>query len=66
MFQNQVFVRNTLAEDYVGLEKVDDGIYDLFFCFCLTSLYELRTNKIHAIVSKAGVSMQRMDHASRI
>ena len=29
----QVFVSNTLQEDYVGLEEVADGVYDLYFCF---------------------------------
>jgi len=28
LFHNQVFVSNTLNEDYVGLEEVDDGVYD--------------------------------------
>ena len=35
----------------MGLEEVDDGVYDLFFCFYG---YELQTNKIHGIVSKVG------------
>jgi len=46
VFHNQVFVSNTLYEDYVGLEEVDDGVYDLFFCFYHIGRYELRTNKI--------------------
>jgi hypothetical protein len=33
VLHNQVFVSNTLHEDYVGLEEVDDGVYDLYFCF---------------------------------
>lgn len=29
----KIIVSKTLDEDYVGLEKVDDGVYDLFRCF---------------------------------
>ncbi len=66
LFQNQVFVSNTLQEDYVGLEEVDDGMYDLFFCFYHIGRYELRTNRIHDIVSKVGLSVKRVDHASKV
>ncbi len=66
LFHNQVFVSNTLQEDYVGLEEVDDGVYDLFFCFYHIGRYELRTNKIHDIVSKVGLNVKRVDHASRV
>ena len=52
MFHSQIFDSNILHENYVGLEKVDDGVFDLFFCFCHIGRYELRTNKIHDIVSK--------------
>jgi len=66
VLHNQVFVSNTLNEDYVGLEEVDDGIYDLFFCFYQIGRYELRTNKIHDIVSRVGVSRRQVDLASRV
>ncbi len=66
MFYNQFFVSNTLQEDYVGLEEVDDGVFDLFFCFYQIGRYELRTNKIHDIVSKVGLSVKRVDHASKV
>jgi transposase InsO family protein len=66
VFHNQIFVSNTLHEDYVGLEEVDDGVYDLFYCFYHIGRYELKTNKIHDIVSKVGLSVRRVDHASRV
>ena len=66
VFHNQVFVSNTLQEDYVGLEEVDDGVYDLFFCFYQIGRYELQTNKIQGIVSKVGLSVKRVDLASRV
>jgi len=50
----------------VGLEEVDDGVYDLFFCFYHIGRYELRTNRIHDIVSKVGLSVKRVDHASKV
>ncbi len=65
-FNNQFFVSNTLQEDYVGLEEVDDGVYDLYFCFYQIGRYELRVNKIHDIVSKVGLSRRQVDHASRV
>jgi transposase InsO family protein len=66
VFHNQIFVSNTLQEDYVGLEEVDDGVYDLFYCFYLIGRYELKTNKIHDIVSKVALSVRRVDHVSRV
>jgi len=66
VLRNQVFVSNTLHEDNVGLEEVDDGVYDLFFCFYQIGRYELRANKIHDIVSRVGVSRRQVDLASRV
>ena len=66
MFHNQVFVSNTLHEDYVGLEEVDDGVYDLYFCFYQIGRYELLTNKIQGIVSKVGLSVRRVDLVGRV
>ncbi len=66
VFHKQIFVSNTLHEDYVGLEEVDDGVYDLFYCFYHIGRYELETNKIHDVVSKVGLSVRRVDHASRV
>jgi hypothetical protein len=66
VFHNQVFVSNTLHEDYVGLEEVDDGVYDLYFCFYQIGRYELLTNKIQGIVSKVGLSVRRVDLVGRV
>jgi len=66
VFHNQIFVSNTLREDYVGLEEVDDGVYDLYWCFYQIGRYELKTNKIHDIVSKVGLSRRQVDLASRV
>ena len=66
VFHNQIFVSNTLHEDYVGLEEVDDGVYDLFYCFYHIGRYELKTNKIHDMVSRVGVSRRQVDLASRV
>jgi transposase InsO family protein len=66
VLRNQIFVSNTLCEDYVGLEEVDDRVYDLFFCFYHIGRYELQANKIHDIVSKVGLSRRQVDLASRV
>ena len=66
VLRRQIFVSNTLQEDYVGLEEVDDGVYDLYFCFYQIGRYELKANKIHDIVSKVGLSRRQVDLASRV
>ena len=66
VLRRQIFVSNTLHEDYVGLEEVDDGVYDLYWCFYQIGRYELKTNKIQDIVSKVGLSRKQVDLASRV
>jgi len=66
VFHNQIFVSNTLQEDYVGLEEVADGVYDLYFCFYQIGRYDLQTNRIQGIVSKVGLSVKRVDLAGRV
>ena len=63
---NQVFVSNTLDEEYVGLEEVDDEVYELFFCFYHIGRYELRNNKIQDIVSKVPMTRVWADHPSNL
>jgi hypothetical protein len=66
VLSKQVFVSNTLQEDSVGLEEVDDRVYDLYFCFYQIGRYHLRDNKIEDIVSRVGVSRRQIDLASRL
>jgi len=66
VLSNQIFVSNTLHNDFVGLEEVDDGVYDLYFCFYQIGRYEARVNRIHDIVSRVGVSRRQVDLASRV
>ena len=66
VLRRQTFVSNTLQEDYVGLEEVDDGVYDLYFCFYQIGRYELRQNKIHGVVSRVGLSRRQVDLAIRV
>jgi len=66
VFKKQIFVSNTLHADYVGLEEVDDGVYDLFYCFYQIGRHELKTNKIHDIVSKVPMTRARADHPSNL
>jgi len=63
---NQFFVSNTLRGDYVGAEEVDDGIYDLFFCFYQLGRYHLCDNKIRDIVSKVPMTKVWADHPSNL
>jgi hypothetical protein len=66
VLRRQIFVSNTLQEDYVGLEEVDDGVYDLYFCFYQIGRYDLNENRIRDIVSRVGVSRRQVDLASRV
>lgn len=66
MFKKQIFVSKPLYEDYVGLEEVDDGAHDLFFCFYHIGRYRLRTNKIHDIVSEVPMTRARADPPSNL
>ena len=66
VFHNQVFVTQTLNEDYIGLEEVHDGVYDLYFCFYQIGRYDLRTNKIEDIITRVPTSLTRADLGSRV
>ena len=66
VLRNQIFVSNTLHEDYVGLEEIDDGVYDLYFCFYQIGRYLLQDNKIEDIVSRVPVSRRQVDLARRV
>ncbi len=66
VLHSQLFVSNTLNGDFVGLEEVDDGVYDLFFCFYQIDRYELRTNRIQDILSKVASSHRRVGLAGRV
>jgi hypothetical protein len=66
VFDNQVFVSNTLQEEYVGLEEVEGGVYDLYFCFYQIGRYDLQSKKIQGIVSKVGLSVKRVGPVSSV
>jgi len=66
MLRKQIFVSNTLQEDYVGLEEVDDGVYDLYFCFYQIGRYDWRRNKIHDVISKVALRRRQVDLAIRV
>jgi hypothetical protein len=66
VLHNQFFVSNTLHEDYVGLEEIDDRVYDLYFCFYQIGRYHLQDNTIEDIVSRVPVSRRQIDLARRV
>jgi hypothetical protein len=66
VFGNQVFVSQTLNEDYVALEEVDDGVYDLYFCFYFIGRYELKDNTIHDIISKVPVRVAKAEGPKKV
>ena len=66
VFRNQIFVTQVLNEDDVGLEEVDDGIYDLYFCFYVLGRYDLRKNMIHDIISRVPTARRSADRPKRV
>lgn len=66
VFKKQIFVSNTLHEDYVGLEEVADGEYDLYFCFYQIGRYDVRTNTIADVISRVGLSRRQIASAIRV
>ena len=66
VFGNQVFVSQTLNEQHVALEEVDDGVYDLYFCFYLIGRYELKTNRIHDIITRVPLSVEKAEGPNRV
>ena len=47
----------------VALEEVDDGVYNLFFCFYHIGRNEVLTNKIRDIVSIIPINRAYADHS---
>lgn len=66
MHANQFFLTTTLCEDYVGLEEVDDGVYEVYFCFYQIGRYDLRKNKVEDIVTRVPVAMMHALEAPRV
>ena len=66
VFHNQIVVTQTLNEEHVGLEEVDGGIYDLYFCFYQIGRYDVRTSRILDIISKIPTSQTRADLTPRV
>ncbi len=62
----QIFVSQTINDEYVALEEVDEGMYDLYFCFYLIGRYELKLNKIHDIISKVPVRVRQIERPQRV
>jgi putative transposase len=61
VFRYQIFVSQVLNEDNVGLEEVEDGLSDLYFCFYLIGRDDLRRNEIHGIISRVPTAVRSAD-----
>ena len=59
-------ISQTLNEEHVGLEEVDDGVYDLYFCFYQIGRYHWQENRIEDIVSRVPVARRQIDLARRV
>ncbi len=66
VLRSQIFVSNTLHDDLVGLEEIDDGVFDLYFCFHQIGRYILHPNRLEDIVSRVPVSRRQVDLARRV
>src|SRR3990172_3211597 len=66
VLSKQIFVSNTLHDDFVGLEEVDDNVYELYFCFYQIGRSLLQPNKIEDIVTRVPGSRRQIDLARRV
>jgi transposase InsO family protein len=66
VFCNQIFVATPLMEHYVGLEEIDDGVYDLYFCFYHIGRYHHRENRLDGVISKVNAGRRLADRPERV
>ncbi len=66
VLENQIFVSQALNEEFVGLEEVDNGIYDVFFCFYHIGRYNWRLNRMEGIISKVPVSHAQLEGPEKV
>ena len=52
VLNRQFFLSSTLKEHYVGLEEVDTGIFDIYFCFYQIGRYDVEQNVVEDIISR--------------
>lgn len=52
---NQCFVSSTVVHDYVGLEEVDDRVFDVFYRFYHIGRYDARENRVKDVISRVPV-----------
>ena len=62
----QIFVSSTLIEENIGFEEIDDGLYDMFFCFLLIGRFELKTSRIFDIVSRVGDGRSQLEKPGKV
>ena len=48
-------VSSTLAEEYIGFEEVEDGIYNVYFCELLIGRFVEKTMKIEDVIERVPV-----------
>jgi hypothetical protein len=66
VFCNQILVASPLMERCVRLEKVGDGVCDLFFCFHHIGRYHRRENKPEGVISRVNAGRRLADRPERV
>jgi hypothetical protein len=61
-FGHQFHLTSTIVEDYVGLEEIDDGVYDIYYCFYFLGRYNRRKKKLEEVISKVQTRYPRVMH----
>jgi transposase InsO family protein len=56
LFTTQFFVATPLREQRIGFEEIDDGLYDVYFCFYLIGRYDSHKGKLSDVISRVPVS----------
>ena len=50
-----------MMEQYVGLEEIDNGVCDVFYCFCQIGRYHHGKNKLEDVISRVPTSRRLVD-----
>lgn len=66
MLGKQCFLSGTLVGDFVGLEEVDEGIYDVFFRFYHIGRYDSHKNRVGDVISRVSLIRSRPGRRSKV
>jgi putative transposase len=63
---NQCFVSSTVVHDHVGLDEVDDGVFDVFYRFYHICRYDVRENRVKDVMSRVPAVQPQLEVRPRV